>query len=92
MFLHDAKSRAWFRVEVRCAQRLWPSVLAMLPWFDPGRSVLRRILVAMLIFFAGGTYMYVWCELFRPRWYEGRLSRRYGLLVCASVREALGQP
>ena len=50
-------------------------------WFDPGRNAINRILIALLLFFAGGTYMYVWCELFTPRWYDGALRNRYGLLI-----------
>ncbi len=50
-------------------------------WFDPQRSVVLRVYAILLLLFAGGTYMYVWCELYTPRWYNGPFRSRYGLLI-----------
>lgn len=58
-------------------------------WFDPDRNILCRISLALLFFFAGGAYMYVWCELYRPRWYNGPLRNRYGLLIPSGTADVL---
>lgn len=58
-------------------------------WFDPRRG-LHRVVVFLLLFFGGGDYMYVWCELYAPRWYEGALASRYGFLVPSGMRRVLG--
>lgn len=50
-------------------------------WFDPAGNTLRRITIAALLFFCGGTSMYVWCELLTPRWYDGVYRKRFGMLV-----------
>ncbi|HET7813031.1 MAG TPA: hypothetical protein VFL13_01525 [Candidatus Baltobacteraceae bacterium] len=58
-------------------------------WFDSSDDVFRKALIIGLFVFAGGTYMYVWCEIFTPRWYDGPLSRRYGLLPRQSLGDLL---
>jgi hypothetical protein len=55
-------------------------------WFDCQRSVALRAVVLYMLLFASGSYMYVWCELFTPRWYNGRLAGRFGLLLANSAR------
>ena len=59
-------------------------------WFDPQRSVVLRLYIILLLLFAGNLYMYVWCELFTPRWYNGPLRSRYGLLISNSDNNVLG--
>ena len=59
-------------------------------WYDPQRSVVLRLYTILLLLFAGGAYMYVWCELFAPRWYNGPLRGRYGLLISNGDNNVLG--
>lgn len=61
-------------------------------WFDPQRSAVLRLYTVLLLLFASGTYMYVWCELYTPRWYSGPLRNRYGLLISNSDNNILGSP
>ncbi len=61
-------------------------------WFDPQRSVVLRLYTILLLLFAGNLYMYVWCELYTPRWYNGPLRNRYGLLISNSDNNVLGLP
>lgn len=56
------------------------------PWYDWRPSRARRLFVLLLLLFAGSTYMYVWCELFTPRWYSGRFSSWLGMLPSNSER------
>ena len=59
---------------------------------DPHRSVALRLCTILLLLFAGNLYMYVWCELFTPRWYSGPLWNRYGLLISNGDNSVLGLP
>jgi hypothetical protein len=61
-------------------------------WFDPRGSIVLRIYTFLLILFAGNVYMYVWCELFTPRWYDGPLRNRYGVLISNGDNSVLGLP
>ena len=49
-------------------------------WFEWRRGVATRLFLILVLLFASGTYMYVWCELFTPRLYYGRLRARFGML------------
>ena len=57
-------------------------------WFDVRRGSLQYVFVVLLFLFAGGGYLYVWSD-FLPRWYDGRLCIRFGLLVPNGVRSLL---
>jgi hypothetical protein len=59
-------------------------------WYDPQRSVVLKLYTILLLLFAGGTYMYVWCELYTPRWYSGPLRSRYRLLISNGDNNILG--
>lgn len=61
-------------------------------WFDPRHNVVLRLYAFLLLLFVGGAVMYVWCELFVPRWYSGPLRNRYGLLISNSDYNVLGLP
>jgi hypothetical protein len=72
-----------------------PSILpngtrVVMMWFDPRRSLVLRINAILLLLFASGPYMYVWCELFMPRRYSGPLRGRYGLVVSNGDYRILG--
>lgn len=58
-------------------------------WFDPRPGFIRWFFVLYVLVCAGGSYMYVWCEFITPRWYDGRLCRRVGLLVPNGQLDAL---
>lgn len=58
-------------------------------WFDWRPGGVRRLFALLLLLFASGTYMYVWCELFTPGWYAGRFSSRFGALPLKSSRLVL---
>lgn len=60
-----------------------------LAWFDARGSVALRMFTLLLLLLAGSVYMFVWCELYTPRWYCGRLRCRYGLLISNSDRTIL---
>jgi len=49
-------------------------------WFEWRRGVIKRLFLICMLLFASGSYMYVWCELFTPRLYSGRLRARFGML------------
>ena len=63
---------------------------ANVTWFDPRRRIVLRIYALLLLLLAGNVYMYVWCELFTPRWYSGPLRNRYGLLISNGDYNVLG--
>lgn len=58
-------------------------------WFDWRPSIARRVLLVLLFLLFGGLLLYVWCELFTPRWHVGRLRSRFGSLVSRSELRAL---
>ena len=59
-------------------------------WFDPRGSIVLRVYAILLLLLASGVYMYVWCELYTPRWYSGPLRNRYGLLISNGDYNVLG--
>lgn len=61
-------------------------------WYDPRRSLALRLYTILLLLVASGPYLYVWCELYTPRWYSGPLRYRYGLLISNSDNNVLGAP
>jgi hypothetical protein len=60
-------------------------------WFAPSPTVAKRLLIILTLLFMPSTYLYVWCRL-TPRWYDGTLSPRLGVLVTAGAADALDVP
>lgn len=59
-------------------------------WFVPNPTLLQRLLIAAVLLFGGPTtYLYVWCRMTKPRWYDGSLQPRLGVLVNGAVADAL---
>jgi hypothetical protein len=49
-------------------------------WFAPNPGLSGRVLILLTFMFVNGTYLFVWRRL-TPRWYDGLLSARLGVLL-----------
>jgi hypothetical protein len=57
-------------------------------WFAPRPTRAGRLLIIATLLFVPVIYLYVWCRL-TPRWYDGKLRPRFGILVTAGAADAL---
>ena len=63
-------------------------MLSTVNWFAPKPTVAKRLFIVVTLLWMPSVYLYVWCRL-TPRWYDGSLSPRLGVLVTGGAADIL---